>query len=94
MTAFDDQHSVWTDNPDPAWAARNGTPAMRLIAGASLDDARTLCQRLLLILPVSVFWIENVRGDEVSRFEIREPLATSKDPGKPGRRRKLGMPCE
>ena len=91
MTRFEDQHSVWTDNPDPAWAARNGTPAMRLIAGASLDDARTLCQRLLLILPVSAFWIEDIKGDEVTRFEIREPLTTSKDPRRSGRR-KLGLP--
>lgn len=94
MTNFEDQHSVWTDNPDPAWEARNGTPAMRLIHDASLGSARALCQRLQLLMPESVFWIEDIRGNEVSRFEIREPLATSKDPGKPGRRRKLGMPCE
>lgn len=91
MTDFDDQHSVWTNNPDPAWEARNGTPAMRLIAGASLDDARTLCQRLLLILPESVLWITDIRGKEVSRFELRPRIATPEAPVRPGRR-KLGIP--
>ena len=76
-TPFDETHSVWTDNHDPAWFDRNGTTAMVIVIGLSLDVARIMCAKLRLILPDAKLWITNVHGNTVDTFETRGPLASS-----------------
>ena len=77
---FEEQHSVWTDNPDPEWERRNATTAMRLVGGVSQYDARLLCQRLLLLLPTATFWVTDIRENETDRFELRPPIESSARP--------------
>lgn len=93
MTEFEDQHSVWTNHHSERWQERNGTSDLVLVDGLSLSRARFLCERLLMVQPDGEFWINDIRGDEVTRFSNRPPLQTSDTSTKPARR-KLGMPCE
>ena len=90
MTAFEDQHSVWTDHHDPAWVSRYGLPDMRITDGVSLDTARYTCDRLLMLLPDNRFYIKNIHNVVVGTYEIRPVIQTSDGPSR--RRRPLGMP--
>lgn len=89
MTKFEDQHSVWTNRPDPAWTAKYGLPDLVLVDGLSLGRARFMCERLLMINPDAEVWIKDIRNNEVARFSNRAPVQASDTSSKPARR-KLG----
>ena len=69
--------NVWTENHDPAWVDRHGTTEMIIVIGLSLDVARIMCARLLLVMSSAKLWITDARGNTVDTFETRGPLASS-----------------
>lgn len=89
MTKFEDQHSVWTNHHNRRWEERNGTSELVLVGGLSLDRARFLCERLLMVNPEAEVWIKDIRNNEVTRFSNRAPVQASDTSSKPARR-KLG----
>lgn len=86
MTAFDEQHSVWTEFDDERWRERNGTSELVLVGSLSLGSARFLCERLLMTQPTGRFWVKDINNQVVAEFSNRPPLQSSARP----KRRTLG----
>lgn len=66
MTAFEDQHSLWTHDDRPEWTEGNaGVPDRRLTMGLSLTNAAMAANSLADIYPGDLFEVRDIRGTTV-----------------------------
>ena len=93
MTAFEDQHSLWTHDDRPEWTEGNaGVPDRRLVTGLDLTVAMSGANHLADIYPGDTFEVRDVQGDTVHTAGANRPERGGMSGAQymPRRRRALG----